>query len=303
MRLPKLEWADAIIEAYQISKNRIERDRRNAFEAAYSRYAQKLSHVSFIWDRLRADTEAHERHLELVFARDKWTAAARAPFTSQELVAKEELEEASKTLSLDYEDFLIHSRILMDRVIFLTQFFLPRTEKKPSPTSFTEHRKFFQNAQNIPFQDDEYAKYICEKTQWYETLLRPYRDDFVVHDTSFRSMGLLSGPTQSPRLIRVRSQEMETPQPQQVWSPLMALRDKYLNKIPGLDNITVNIYELIDFLDSHASMIESADLKTLAEVRRSAGAKLPDLLELANHIQQFLSFFGQHFYGRIREQI
>jgi len=302
MRLPKLEWGDPIIEAYQMSKNRIGPDRRNEFEAAYSRYAHKLMHVSFIWDRLRADTDAHERYLELVFARDKWTVAGRVHFSSQELIAKKELEEASKPLSLDYEDFLIHSRILMDRVIFLTQFFLPRTEKRASPTSFTEHRKFFQNAQNIPFQDDEkYAKYICENTQWYETLLRPYRDDFVVHDTSFRSMGLLSGPTKSPRLIRVRGQEMEIHRPQRVWSSLMALRDKYLKKIPGLDNVTVNIYELIDFLDSHASMIESADLKTLAEVRKSAGAKLPDLLELANHIRQFLSFFGQHFYERTRE--
>jgi len=304
LRLPKLDWHDPIAETYRISINKIEQHRKEEFEAAYSRYAQKLSHVSMIWNRLCADTDAHEGCLELVFAQDKWIAGARVPLTGQESNMIKGLEEAYGPLSLDYEDFLIHSRILMDRVIFLAQFLLPRTPNRPSPTSFTEHRKFFRNTRNIPFRgDEEYAEYIRGDTQWYETLLRSYRDDFVVHDTSSRPMGSISSPSQSPRLIRARSQGMETLRWPQASSRLIALRDKYLNKIPGLDGTTVNAIELIDFLDSHSSMIESVDLKALAELRRSTGAKLPDLLELANHIREFLSFFGQHFHDRMRQRI
>jgi hypothetical protein len=302
MRIRKLEWNDPIRPVYEIAKAQIEQRLLDEFEAAYSRYVQKLSHLSFIWDRLRADVDAHEKCLELAFAGHKQRVAGEA-FTSEELAALGQLEDASKTLYLDYEDFFIHSKILMDRTIFLTQFFLPRAETKPSTTSFTRHRQFFQKPENIPFnKDEEYARYMRENTQWFETMLKAYRDSFVVHDVRFRSMGVISGPAEPPRLFRVRGQTAGASEWQHTWSWLMSLREKYLRKIPGLDDVTVNAYELIDFLDSHASMIEPTDLKTLAAVRVSTGGKLPDVLELANHIKGYLCFYGQHFYGRITRQ-
>jgi hypothetical protein len=47
--------------------------------------------------------------------------------------------------------------------------------------------------------------------------------------------------------------------------------------------------------ESHSSSVESNDLSTLAIIRASTGGKLPDLSQLAEHIEAFLSFFGKHF--------
>ena len=292
------EWNDLIHSVYARAKGRIEEHRLKEFEAAYSRYLQKLSHVSFIWDRLRADIDAHERYLELAFAGDKSRVAGET-HTPEELKSMEQLEDAYKTLYLDYEDFFIHSKILMDRIIFLVRFLLPRVRNMPPATSFTRHRQFFQKPENTPFPvDEEYAKYIRENTQWFETMLRAYRDNFVVHDASFRSMGVISGPAELPRLIRVRGKDAEGREQDRTWTLLMGLREKYLKRIPGLQDLIVNVYELIDFFDAHSSVIEPADLSVLAEVRASTGGKLPDLLELANHIRDYLNFCGQHFYVR-----
>jgi hypothetical protein len=132
-----------------------------------------------------------------------------------------------------------------------------------------------------------------ESTEWFETLLRSYRNEFVVHDTRFNMFGVMSGPSHTPRLWKTRYVDMTK------WDShlkmLITLRDKYLNKIPGLDTVSVNLYDLVDFLDSHSSTINPEDLHTLREIRVFVGGKLPDLVELAEHIQKFLLFFGTHF--------
>jgi hypothetical protein len=83
------------------------------------------------------------------------------------------------TLSLDVEDFFIHSRILMDRITNLVKFFFKKGI--PHYDSFYEHRKYFLEPKNIPWQiDEEYAKYIREETSWFQDL-RNARDDSIVH--------------------------------------------------------------------------------------------------------------------------
>ncbi|MGA3406743.1 MAG: hypothetical protein ABSD49_13505 [Candidatus Bathyarchaeia archaeon] len=82
---------------------------------------------------------------------------------------------------VDYDIFcyVMFARILLDRVCGLSKYFL-RQEKTPSITSFNLHKKFFKGSSNSYGNDEEYAAYIRERTDWFD-ILKLIRDDFVVH--------------------------------------------------------------------------------------------------------------------------
>lgn len=299
MPLATLKWDDPIRRVYEIAKVKINSETRNDFEAAYSRYARKLSDLSLVWSRLSSAAEAQRTYIDIVFARDKWRDKGRDPFSPEELARMDASQAKSASLSLDYEDFFIHSRILMDRVSYLTRFFLPQL-RTGQVIRFSEHRRFFKNPRNIPFSaDEDYARFIREDTLWFDTMLKAYRDQLVVHDITSGTGGIYMGPNSPPRLVRLRFLSMNDSKWQSTWSALMGMKSKYLQRIQGLGNVSENVYELLEFMENHADMIEPIDLKILDSIRTAAGSKLPDPFELASKIQEFLEFWGQHFYNRI----
>ena len=180
----------------------------------------------------------------------------------------------------------------MDRTVFLTQFFLPRGSRIPSFRSFTAHRRFF--LENDQFEDREYSQYIRENTGWYETMSRPYRDNFIVRDATYTPQGLTSRPGEPPRFTRVPAVRLEA---ERAWSSILGLRNKYLRTLPGLDKVSINVHELTDYFEGHASQLQPGDMTILNTVRKSFGSNMPDLLELATHIQQYLNFVGNHFHS------
>lgn len=106
---------------------------------------------------------------------------------------------------LDFCTFLIYSRILLDRIVRLSQRFLTGNEL-PSFSSFNRHKRFFLARAMRPFgQHEAYAKYIREKTNWFERLVKFPRDQYIVH-TSPAIMGIFGlgfGPSEM-KLVLIR---------------------------------------------------------------------------------------------------
>jgi hypothetical protein len=90
----------------------------------------------------------------------------------------------SRYLEYDFWTSLIYARILLDRTIGLSHYFLPRSQQQPSFSSFNDHKKFFVRLtkQGKTFGDhEEYASYIRSNTDWFAMPLKAVRDKFLVH--------------------------------------------------------------------------------------------------------------------------
>jgi hypothetical protein len=288
MKLPDQSWENPLKKIQLTIKNRLPLGAHKEFEVSYRRFNAKLIHLGLIWERLKVDIESNEKRNYHIFASTK-THKLPYTHTPEEESVIQHYTEKSKFIHLDFEDFFIHADILMGRVAWLTRFFL----KGVTYDSFSDLRKFFLNN---PFpQDEQYTLYIREKTTWYETLLKGYRDKLIVHDTTSDMGSIISSPKEVTTIGKARMR----PLPKEKWNKqyqrLMKLRDKYKDKIPRVSEIPVNVFELIRCLDAHGDLIDPSDLRELGEIRHQFGTKLPNVNAIANHIMDLLNFYTNHF--------
>lgn len=87
-------------------------------------------------------------------------------------------DKSARYFELDFFNNLIHARILLDRIVFISRFFL-KDGYVPSFTSFNDHKKFFRK--NSVINHDEYANYIKNNTDWFDFPLKAIRDKFITH--------------------------------------------------------------------------------------------------------------------------
>lgn len=82
---------------------------------------------------------------------------------------------------LDFTNYLIHARILMDRTIAFGRRFL-EGDRLPSFTSFAEHKKFLKRSLDaLADQHRPYQEYIVSQTDWFDMPLKFVRDKLMVH--------------------------------------------------------------------------------------------------------------------------
>jgi hypothetical protein len=84
-------------------------------------------------------------------------------------------------LEFDLLNCVIHCRILMDRVAGLADRFLVSEKSRPSFSSFSDHKKFFQKLKAPYGHHEEYAEYIRSSTAWFDMPLKHVRDNYVMH--------------------------------------------------------------------------------------------------------------------------
>lgn len=89
----------------------------------------------------------------------------------------------SKFLEYDFFNCILHARILLDRTISLSRLFI-NNKSQPSYTSFNDHKKFFirllkKDQKYHPHE--EYACYLRENTDWFDSPLKDIRDKYLVH--------------------------------------------------------------------------------------------------------------------------
>jgi len=224
---------------------------------------------------------------------------------SKEEIEKQEIWEkiGSVRLGLDTESFFIFSRILLDKVSLLTQYFFQGVQNQPPYYSFTQHRKFFINKKNTPWSPDGcYANYIKNQTGWYEILLQIIRDKFIIHSRE-KQIPYIRGVTVSPygnlRAVRDVGTEMSE-------KTLIMVRDlyqKYKSSIRDLQDIKPdNPRDIIELLSTPQvySYLQPSDQEIVYQLKQNIGGHLPDIPIVLGHILDFLNFLNSHFIRKLR---
>jgi len=104
-------------------------------------------------------------------------------YTKTERKLADKYNEISKYLRYDFQNCILHFRILMDKAIGLSRYFIINN-KLPSFTSFDKHKKFFKKLKesNQKYgQFEDYARYIRQETDWFDVPLKMVRDKYLVH--------------------------------------------------------------------------------------------------------------------------
>lgn len=158
-------------------------DEINLYQEAYGFYYLTL-------DRLLPGMSIARRFLNGPYY--VWKYGGR--YTPSEKNLAEKFHRSKRYLMLDFANFLLYSRILLDRTIALASNFM-QGGNIPSFSSFNNHKKFFLRPDNIPYHGHEkYAVYVREQTDWFDKL-KLVRDKYLVHTQSLhiKNLGQLNG--------------------------------------------------------------------------------------------------------------
>lgn len=112
-----------------------------------------------------------------------WVWKSRGKYSESQRKLANKYNAISKYLQYDFFNCILHFRILMDKTICLSRYFITNNEL-PGFISFNKHKKFFENLKknNEKYgQFEDYASYIREKTDWFDTPLKMIRDKCLVH--------------------------------------------------------------------------------------------------------------------------
>ena len=188
-------------------------------------------------------------------------------------------------MQLDFESFIMFSRIFMDKVAKLIEQMIKSSNGKNSE-NFGQHKEWIKEHKEI---HPEYSKYLEEKTYWYERDLRLYRNKVVVHSgtlTSGTSVSVHTGVgfIRSVGVSPLRGENKET---------FLIIKREYEKRDPRL-KILENDYEMLtDFvlaIAKHDIRLDGSHLEKLSNIVQTSGVNVSvDYLEsIAKHIEDFL---------------
>ena len=192
-------------------------------------------------------------------------------------------------LTLNHENFYIHSRILLDIICNIIGYYIKELPED-TKNNFSKHQNFLKKND---CSDSKYKNYICESTDWYGSLLMIFRNNLVVHDeiscSSYSESKLdgsffTIGKTKDPSSNEYNS----------IMNKLMEIKQNHKMDIPELENKD-NLWDILYIIDHNANKITSAELKEILEIHKKIGGKFPDISVIINNIQDYLDFVGKHF--------
>jgi len=245
-------------------------------------------YINTIWKRLVVDYHVLMRHFS---ALKKHMENTRGETTQEELspsVLNGHLESMT-CLRLDSETFFVFGVILMNKLAYTAQLFLSGNCPSSLRETFSKQKTFFH--ENKPFDiDEDYAKFVRDKTDWFDRSLKLPRDKLVTHGLTYVSaITSSSDGITLPKLGWGRDLR-------DVTVKLAKLKKKYEDRYSELKGTTDNIHEITGMLLNRPDiLLEPEDEKTLMYCVRRAGSELPDISEIADNIIDFAAFFCSHF--------
>jgi hypothetical protein len=148
------------------------------FRGDVGRYAQAFSWYSLCLARtLQQCSIARRYEREL-----RWHPVTVKYSHRQEQIARSR-KSVGPYQELGYQNLIIHTCILLDRVIALSRRFL-RGSSLPSFTSFAQHKKFLkENPDRIAVDFRDYAHQLATATDWFEIPVKVLRDKYLMHSS------------------------------------------------------------------------------------------------------------------------
>ncbi len=153
--------------------------RAEKFQISLGAIMKDWHFLLLIWDRLQIE---HKRRLEALEERRSLGKKIITQQEDSELTRK--FMHNSSLVHLDTEDFLMHAKILLDRVVILTKEFftdkIVRKGKEPYD-GFTRFRSWLVDEKHSSLiLDVELVKYLRFNVDWYDKL-QYARDKLIVH--------------------------------------------------------------------------------------------------------------------------
>jgi hypothetical protein len=142
----------------------------------FSRYRE-----TYYFYYLSLDRFFHEMSIAARWSKGPyWVRRSGGKYTASERKLADEYNKISRFLEFDFFNCLLYARMLLDRTIALSRYFL-KENNSPSFTSLNEHKKFFLRLKQPFGAHEEYAEYIRNQTTWFDMPLKFVRDKFLVH--------------------------------------------------------------------------------------------------------------------------
>lgn len=200
--------------------------------------------LSLIWERLQNEIKERFEALEERLRLKRQTK-------DSELTRK--FMHNSSLIHLDTEDFLIHAKILLDRVAILTkEFFTDKIVRKGNepPDGFTRFRSWLVDEKHSSLiLDVELAKYLRFNADWYDKL-QYARDKLIVHAKGYYIDSLRE---QDKRIIIGRARPKFD-------SDRNIIDWRKVEDLPDLNELMDGITEFLYFYDKHFSqMLEESN--------------------------------------------
>jgi hypothetical protein len=265
-------------------------------EALYNIYLDYLDYFNFlgiIQERLREDQKSYqsfsERHHSLLDRIGIQYEGREYRLSSIEQQELQEMDYWETKLMLDSECFFMFARILMDKLAKLAVCLINRTDISIPTNSFTDHKKWLQKTENIPFKpNEEYARIVRDQSNWYDIAVSGIRDKTIVHGNA--RMRITTYPNQRiTKAVRISSFNEENDQ-------LILIKKKYETRYPELKKVN-NLWEVLRYILTHDIELSKADINAVISIIEKTGAELPDIDIVVNKIAKFLQQFAHAFYG------
>ena len=301
IELVKLNEKNTLSEIMKKLQNHISPEDFGSINMFHRTFVMTFAFLPEIWQRVLEDAKLDTKYWE-VYAELYHPEAEKREPTPEESEILNTWREHRLRLNLDVEDWFIHSHILFDKFARFSKKLMQlvsKTREEPKlaqnipDRSFDKHRKFFLSQKMTLLPDIEYADIIRENTSWYIKELKNIRDDLIQHEIVPRFWGYWISRDKI-HLSRFRHN-------QELLEILYELRDKYIPVYRQLEGER-NFFTLFSFFEKHIDELEKKDCKRIDHVRKSYGARFPDIPTLFSKMSNFFSRVNDHFVDAIQRR-
>src|SRR5437870_8516963 len=208
----------------------------NRGTASKEGYLKQISYLQVIWQRLQQDYKNYSSYYGFQTQMfDRIVEGQREYSTSENEQKMMALGSYYKLLlDLDYDTFLIHSRILMDIIAKVVKSLL---RDQNIPDRFFNSQKEWLFKDKKPYKNQAYEKLIKEETDWFDLSLKVSRDTMLVHVPLSKMKNPMTAMKHSKDRFRIMRLDFGAALSIDI-GEIRSIKQKYEDRYPGLKAVT-----------------------------------------------------------------
>jgi|GEM_PF-2897471 len=263
----------------------------------YFSFKATLDFLPVIWSRIQYDIKMIDEKNSIEATYFSPDAEEGIKPTEAEMKMLKECQNFEDIITLDIEDWFIHSYILMDKFAKLIKkiFCLYVTEEKKqiildiADKDFYHFRKYFIKEKG-KIIDNGFYSIMVSQTKWFEPDLKNIRDDMIQHESVPKLWGSSIDGKNNDIVFGYSK-----------FRPYMGflektyqIRDRNITLFPQIKD-NRNYFELLMFFEEHIQELNQKDKDLLKFIRKSYGGKIPDIILLYKKMSDFFTRINDHF--------
>lgn len=249
----------------------------SVLQADLIRYNRKVNQCNLILTRIMENTHQFRILDDKVWS---WAQDKKTELNDDEAEIFHKHGRLSSLLSLDVEDYFIHTQILMDRLAMIIASVSDKLSRKEI-TSFHKLTNFIKNNQ----LGNELFCHILDAKKWFILLINVHRNNLVVHDTISKMSGTKYSKDTFHRPNRLVFPEQD--KSMQIMETFQEIKNNHLSDIPEFTTES-NMWELLLVCDYNAKKLTSKEIDLVRKIHQEIGGELPEIDKVNEKIQHFL---------------